>query len=72
MEDLEVFIEWISDIKKSISEFEDSARDSDCFTEDEFEHIFRETDNSYCSLTTVKDYLMELDYQRRMKADDKF
>ena len=70
MEDLEVFIEWISDIKKSINEFEDSTRDSDCFTEDEFDYIFREMEDSYHTLTTVKDYLMELDYQRRMKADE--
>ena len=70
MKDLEVFIEWISDIKKSINEFEDSARDSDCFTEDEYDYIFREVEDSYHTLTIVKDYLMELDYQRRMKADE--
>lgn len=70
MEDLEVFIEWISDIKKSINEFEDSARGSDCFTEDEYDYIFREVEDSYHTLTIVKDYLMELDYQRRMKADE--
>lgn len=65
MKDLEVFIEWISDIKKSINEFEDSARDGDCFTEDEFDYIFREVEDAYHTLTIVKDYLMELDYQRR-------
>lgn len=70
MEDLEVFIEWISDIKKSINEFEDDARDSDCFTEYEFDYIFREIEDAYHTLTEVKDYLMELDYQRKMKADE--
>ena len=70
MEEIEELIERITDIKKALNEFEDFGRDCSCLEEDEFDYIFRTAEDAYDLLVIIKDYLCDIEFKIREKADD--